>query len=368
MTVYLKSGIRFSPSSEDALQLHKVLPVGNYIVREDPRTGELFLELVESFKPHQGTVYGDLGKKAERFVNTFRSRTGSTGVMLVGEKGSGKSLLARSMSILCALEDIPTIIINTQFYGDKFNKFIQDIEQECAILFDEFEKVYESENQEKILTLMDGVFPSKKLFILTCNDRSRVDRHLQNRPGRMYYMIEFSGLEASFVETFCNENLIESLRHHTNEIKHVVSLFNTFNFDMLKALVEEMNRYNEEPHAALEYLNIRPETGDDSPFAVSIYNQDGALMKDCTWYHRGRYEGSPLSQHSITFQVMPAGRKAANDECGEDSDEGSKTVTFRINDLKNASSDSFTFVNSEGYRVELVRIRNERKDFRSIAF
>ena len=51
-----------------------------------------------------------------------------------------------------AAQDVPTIVINAPWKGDKFNTFIQAIEQPCAILFDEFEKVYDRDDQEKILT------------------------------------------------------------------------------------------------------------------------------------------------------------------------------------------------------------------------
>ena len=70
---------------------------------------------------------------------------------------------------------------------------MQDIEQPCIILFDEFEKVYDDQDQEKALTLLDGVFPSRKLFIMTVNNKWRVNEHMRNRPGRIYYMLDFAG-------------------------------------------------------------------------------------------------------------------------------------------------------------------------------
>ena len=75
------------------------------------------------------------------------------------------------------------------------------------VLFDEFEKVYDSDEQEEMLTLLDGVFPSKKLFVLTCNDKWRVNQHMRNRPGRIFYMLDFTGLDEDFVVEYCHDNL-----------------------------------------------------------------------------------------------------------------------------------------------------------------
>ena len=172
MTYFLRNGSTFRPSDEANLDLHKALPAGNYIIKED-QFGNMFFETVDSFE-FKGKRYGDNIKNCDRIMSTFLKRDASTGVMLTGEKGSGKSLLAKTISIEAAAQGIPTLIINAPWHGDKFNKFIQDIEQPCIVLFDEFEKVYDSDEQESMLTLLDGVFPSKKLFILTCNDLSLI--------------------------------------------------------------------------------------------------------------------------------------------------------------------------------------------------
>jgi hypothetical protein len=80
-----------------------------------------------------------------------------------------------------AKQGVPTIVINAPWCGDKFNTLIQSIQQPCIVMFDEFEKVYSSEEQEAMLTLLDGIYSSKKLFLLTSNDKWRVDSHMRNR-------------------------------------------------------------------------------------------------------------------------------------------------------------------------------------------
>jgi len=137
MSYFIRNGNNFRIAAEEALDIQTVLPVGNYTVKFNDMGGFFFLEMVDQFKQVQ-KLYGDTTKNASRIIRTYLDRDVSTGVMLTGEKGSGKSLLAKTLSIEAALLDIPTIIINDPWVGDNFIKFLQDIEQPCVILFDEF--------------------------------------------------------------------------------------------------------------------------------------------------------------------------------------------------------------------------------------
>lgn len=332
------------------MDLHYTLPVGNYIIKVDP-FGNMFLEQIENFT-FNGKQYGDNIRHTERIMTTFMSRGASTGVMLAGEKGSGKSLLAKSLSIAGAKFNIPTIVINSPFKGDAFNKLIQDINQPCIVLFDEFEKVYDKDDQEAILTLLDGVFPSKKLFILTCNDKYRIDTHMRNRPGRIYYMIDFKGLDAEFITEYCNDNLDD--KSYIDKICSIASLFEEFNFDMLKALVEEMNRYKESPQDALRMLNAKPEFDAGSKYNVTL-KVDGAVMPpdNC---NMDTFTGNPLSAKGINI---------AYDTDPNDEDSRWTTLTFDQGFLTKIepSTGTFEFVRPSGEILTLVKVVRTQFNF-----
>jgi len=258
MAYFLKNGTSFRVSSKEAMDLHEQLPAGNYTVAVD-MMGNFYLEQIDSFEI-PAKMYGNTLRHTDRIINSFWERPQQTGVLLNGEKGSGKTLLAKNISVELAKQGVPTIVINRDWTGDGFFKLLQDIDQPCVVLFDEFEKVYDREKQEEILTLLDGVFGSKKLYILTVNDKWRVDSHMRNRPGRIFYLLDFKGLDVNFIREYCEDNL--NNKQYIEQICSLTSLFGEFNFDMLKALVEEMNRYDETPTEALEMLNAKPEYDD----------------------------------------------------------------------------------------------------------
>ena len=366
MALFLKSGTTYRVTNRESMDLHEMLPAGNYVIKKDPNSGQLYLESIDGFEI-KGKVYGDTEKTAKRILNTFQDRPASTGVMLTGEKGSGKSLLAKMLSVKAADTGVPTIVINAPWSGDEFNSFLQKIDQPCVILFDEFEKVYDRDDQESILTLLDGVFPSKKLFVLTCNDKWRVDSHMRNRPGRIYYMMEYKGLDQNIIIEYCMDNL--DATEHVHSICKIASMFDQFNFDMLKALVEEMNRYDETPQEALKFLNAKPEFSDEAKYNVDLQVRGIDVPKDLadTIWH-----GNPFTQTiGIDYKVVSKSekKKGAFDVADllNDADEDFKweNIFFSQSDLKQVDPQTgkFVFVNEDGNRVVLSKVQEKQPQY-----
>jgi hypothetical protein len=263
MTHFIKSGNSYRVFAGSSLDVSETLPGGNYVLQFNPMAG-FSLEEAEPFRMPQ-RIYGDCLRYTDRIISTFRSRSGNTGVLLTGEKGSGKTLLARQVAITSGL---PTIIINTSFQGDEFNSFLSGITQPCIVMLDEFEKVYDRDDQEKILTLLDGTYQSKKLFLLTSNNKWRIDDNMRNRPGRIFYLMEFGGLDEKFIREYCEENLTN--QEWVNKVIEVSRLFDVFNFDLLASIVEESNRYGEDPSTLTGILNAKPEYAGKSNYNVGL--------------------------------------------------------------------------------------------------
>ncbi len=339
----VRMGNKYRMMDEKNIEVCDTLPAQNYIVQYSDMSGEYWLEPISDFEMPK-KLYGDSTRKADRILQTFLSRPLTTGVLLNGVKGSGKTMLAKLVSFNAAKENIPTLVINKPYCGDGFNQFIQSINGPCIILFDEFEKVYDYQEQERILTLFDGVYPSKKLFLLTTNQKHNVSEYLKNRPGRIYYTFSFDTLESKFVREYCEDNLKN--KAHIEDVVRYTQVFSFFNFDMLAAAVEEMNRYNENLVQVLEYLNIDPETRRDDTHNVT-FEFNGVAVKIYDSY-RGfspnsfSLEFNPLEDEDLVehmFKKNPTFKKkiaSLLDEYG--------MVNFDAKDIHKFDPETNTFV------------------------
>lgn len=267
---YSKKGDKITVvGSADSISDH--LPASTYVVKQS-RDG-YYLELTNDMElPPK--IYGNSQNRAERVFNTFEDRNGNTGALLTGEKGSGKTLLTKQISEYARSKGIPTIIVSDKYIDADFTSFITSITQEAIIVFDEFEKVYgKFEEQNLILSLLDGVLSGKKLFLITVNNTLKLSEFFINRPSRLYYSYEYTGLEDSFIHEYCNDHL--GNKDEINNIVSYANFFGKFNFDMLKSIVEEMNRYGEPLKEVLTHLNINSMSEVSEYEAVNLVLPEG---------------------------------------------------------------------------------------------
>ena len=339
----MQSGDSFFPAASKEALLEG-LPPGNFVIAES-MTG-LFFKRVENFQPLD-KIYGSLNGWAERTLQTFADRDTSTGILLAGEKGSGKSLLGRLISLKAHQDNMPTVMVNNPFDGSALVSLLGALTQPVVVFFDEFDKVYsERETQESILSLLDGTSGTKHLFIITCNDTWRLSNFLLNRPGRIYYYIEFDGIEESFIREYCQDNL-----NNKSEIDNIVKMtkiFEKFNFDMLKSLVEEMNRYNEPALKAVELLNIVAHRQDDRVYTLTLKDKKNKEYKTSP----NKWAGFPLEEEEFNINALITDKDGKYDYL---------SLMFLDADLQNFDPDSktFTYVNGEGYTLTFKT--NERQ-------
>ena len=233
----------------------RILDTGTYEVQFNNDQGYFLNKIPDMVVPD--VIYGDSSEVAKRVVKTYLDRKCNTGVLLEGEQGSGKTMLAKVVSKALADINIPTIVINKDYHGPGFNAFMASIDCPCLVFFDEFEKTYsETSAKNSILTFFDGVFDSNKLIICTVNDKGRMSSHMLNRPGRLYYSISYNRLDENTVKGYVNKNL--NNKDLVTEVIKASALLGGYNFDMLQAVVEEMNRYDCNFKEAIKYLNIKP--------------------------------------------------------------------------------------------------------------
>lgn len=230
---------------DDSLRVYEKLPPQSYVVKCSDRRG-FYLSKYVDMDVKESKVYGVHDDKVEKVMSSFAEMERSLGVILSGDKGIGKSLFAKMLSAEAIRNGIPVIVVDSYING--IASYIESIEQEVMILFDEFDKTFgeirakdgEPSPQTNLLTLFDGLSGGKKLFVVTCNEIKKLNEYLINRPGRFHYHIRFEYPSAVEIRQYLQDKLTEK---NYGEIENVVSFSNkvSLNYDCLRSIAFELN-------------------------------------------------------------------------------------------------------------------------------
>lgn len=230
------------------------LPLGVYRLQYNEDKDLLYLVQVKEKFDFPYKIYGAERPFIDRVLKTYRSTKGNLGILMNGIKGTGKTVTAE---LICNELKLPVIMVNRYFKGTP--NFINSLQQDTIILFDEFEKVYDKDTDEEahsILTVMDGVLSNeyRKVFILTTN-YLWIDENLLQRPGRIRYLKKFTDLPLSAIEEILDDmlerpELRESILEFLSELEIIT-------IDIVKAVISECNIHAEPPQNFKEVFNVK---------------------------------------------------------------------------------------------------------------
>ena len=122
---------------DDTLKTYDKLPAQPYVVRFAMHTG-FYLERYSDIEITEDKIYGVHPEKVLKVLDSFSRYNRSLGVILSGDKGIGKSLFAKLLAIEAMKKGLPLIIVDRHIGG--IASYLESIEQEVMVLFDEFDK------------------------------------------------------------------------------------------------------------------------------------------------------------------------------------------------------------------------------------
>lgn len=210
-----------------------------------------YLNIIKDDFDVPDVIFGDYKKRAEKVMNTYNARSTSTGVLLTGNKGSGKSMISELIANMAIEQGLPVILVNEEFTGDTFTSFMDDI-GECVLFFDEFAKVYE-DSQDGLLSLLDGTMSRKRLIMMTENKTTRINEFMLNRPGRIFYHFKYDKIGEDFITEFCEYHNVAEI---VEDLKYIRSTAIEFSVDVVQAIVEEYKRYGGKVDDIVKDMNI----------------------------------------------------------------------------------------------------------------
>jgi hypothetical protein len=181
------------------------------------------------------------------------------------------------MAIEATNKDLPVILVNEYIPG--IDDFISSLKQECLVIFDEFEKTFargkDDDNfdpQNELLSLLDGLDNGKKLFVITCNDVSKLNSYFNNRPGRFHYHITLGNPTVAEVEEYLKDKLLPAYYDQIDSITKFAKMANV-TYYYLRAIAFEINQGYTFAEA-MQDLNITVDS-EYGRFDVTINTLDG---------------------------------------------------------------------------------------------
>lgn len=265
---------------DDHLQVTEKLPAGQYIVRCSEMTG-FFLEEYVHNEVKEEKIYGVHERKITKVLNSFDQFTRNLGVILSGDKGIGKSLFAKLLAKR-AIEECDLAVIVVDQYIPGVHSFIESIDQEVLVIFDEFEKTFADigrdgeklKPMDTLLSLFDGISIGKKLFVVTCNSFNSLNDFMVNRPGRFHYHFRFDYPQVDEVREYLIDKLGAGLSDEINKVVQF-SLRVNLNYDCLRAIAYELLQGESFEDAILD-LNIM--NVNEQFYSIEINWEDGEKM------------------------------------------------------------------------------------------
>lgn len=263
------------------------LPVGVYSVEFDTTRG-FFLQPSESegvILSDDAVMLGSNAGKERKIIEAYRRRSTSTGVLLSGDRGLGKTMLLRRVARL-ALTDLRIPVIILPFAYEGVAGFLANISQEFVLVLDELEKMFTDEDdQNMLLSLLDGVSSHRRLVLATVNNVNKLSDHMMGRPNRFYYHLRFDYPLFDDAVAYLRGKGVELDEDGLMQLR-AVTLLQPFNYDILSALADELNAgYGMDE--SLDDLNTENSVGCCVMLDVAMELEGGCVVRGSTWVDRG---------------------------------------------------------------------------------
>ena len=201
----------------------------------------------------------------DKVLNSYKlSENGFTGVMLSGLKGSGKTIMAKSIA---NESNLPIINIDKSIRPWALKVLVELLgDTNICFMFDELDKLLEDYDDSALLQILDGAdTKGKHMILFTCNNEECISEYLIDRCSRIRYWRKFGEISPSLIMEILNDKL--------NDKKEVESLtdfikdnFEICSFDNIASFINEVNNYPTTTFEELfEDMNLTPKNGQIKP-------------------------------------------------------------------------------------------------------
>lgn len=243
-------------------------------------------------------------KILNRIVAYWQANPNNLGVLMNGLRGAGKTMAAQLLANrLIEEENLPVLVVREPVTLQ--NVLDAASRENMMVIFDEFEKTHDAENQQKLLTTIDGMSRSsaKRLFLFTTNTdeenesgrgKKGLDENFKDRPSRIRYRFEFNRVADAIIEGLIDDSLPADLKHFKSDIVSYLDSRNICTIDIVKAVISEVATFRESPLEFDGLLNIAK--SEPPAFKIMILNPEtGEVQKLWKSYFK------PMHDHQVAY-------------------------------------------------------------------
>lgn len=360
----------------DDLKTFDELPAHTYKVGFHPMQG-FYLTKTNDLESTETRVYGEHEAKVSKIMDTFEGVSRSLGAIFSGDKGIGKTMSVQLLSQKAIKKGLPVIIVEDNYKG--ISKYLDTIEQEAVVIFDEFEKKFQKTSretddtsQEDFLGLFDGMSSTKRLYIITVNEIGKLNNYLLNRPGRFHYHIRYEYPKRKEIIRYLEDKVGKDVDATELEAVADFGMRTSLNYDMLRAISFELvggGKFKD----FINDLNIIDLNSDRKSLDGILYFKDGKKQKLVlsgtlfgdkpelsidSWNNEDGFEGkftfdnSLIQRDDTGFTILPKHMlDFAMTRYMRDSDGDMEDVTVDLDTIEAVVIETKTNIKAYGYNL-----------------
>ena len=232
---------------------YDLIPGKVYSLSKDTYADDLYLKEDKDFEfPEKYYLNESDSRFINKTVRTFNNTNKlTTGILLSGLKGSGKTLMAKKIAVT---SNLPIIVVGQNIGASEIEPFFAKINTNVCVIFDEIDKYWTT---RYLLGFLDGVKPScKKLVLCTCNDEEEIDEYLNDRCSRIRYKKSFNCLTKDTVEGIMND-MLPNKEKAKSATEFIYNAIKVVSYDNVVMFAEEVkNNPDESYDTILADMNI----------------------------------------------------------------------------------------------------------------